>query len=275
MRTVQLSNHPGEALAREQARRVALKEEARAAHETAIARDRAQIRELREARKEAWRQRRWGSWLRSWLALGGTVIATLQQLAQAKTDSSEEAKLTAGVQGENLLARELASRFNDRWTLLRGYRNRRGEIDQLLLGPSGLVAIEVKHRNATISCNGDEWSFEKYDRYGNCVERGRMTDRGGRSPSRQLNEPADQLQDFLQHRGQPLAIERVVVLTHPRSALGSCKGNTVHIATDSGYIANLVKGSGLTLDPARRAEIERLIVQDHARHAKNGSPRGR
>jgi hypothetical protein len=259
VRTVQLSNHPGDALAREQARRATL----------------ARIQELHEAREEAWRQRRWRAWFRGWLALGAITVAGLLRPGPAKTDSSQEAKLAAGVRGENLVAGELASQFDDEWTLLRGYRNRRGEIDQLLLGPAGIVAIEIKHRNATISCDGDEWSFEKYDRYGNCVERGRVVDRGGRSPSRQLNESADQLHEFLRRRGQSLTIERVVVLTHPRSALGSCEGNTVHITTDSGYIATLLNGSGPTLDPTRRAEIERLIVQDHAYHEKNRSRRSR
>jgi len=44
----------------------------------------------------------------------------------------------AGIAGEQLVATELGRVLDDDWTLLRGYRNRRGEIDQLLLGPRGL-----------------------------------------------------------------------------------------------------------------------------------------
>ena len=55
----------------------------------------------------------------------------------------------AGIEGEQLVASGLGRVLDDEWTLIRGYRNRRGEIDHLLLGPRGLIAIEGKHRNAT------------------------------------------------------------------------------------------------------------------------------
>jgi len=43
--------------------------------------------------------------------------------------------------------------------LFSGYRNRRGEIDGLLLGPSGLFAYEVKYHNATVYISGDDWQI--------------------------------------------------------------------------------------------------------------------
>ncbi len=101
--------------------------------------------------------------------------------------------------GEQHVASELGRVLGDDWVLMRGYCNRRGEIDHLLLGPPGLVAIESKHLNATVHCDGDSWRFEKFDKYGNLVARGSLSDRGGRSPSVQLNEPADLLEQFLQH----------------------------------------------------------------------------
>ena len=60
------------------------------------------------------------------------------------------------------MATELGRALDDDWTLLRGYRNRRGEIDQLLLGPRGLFAIEVKNLNATVTVDGDRWRADKY-----------------------------------------------------------------------------------------------------------------
>jgi hypothetical protein len=109
----------------------------------------------------------------------------------------------AGIAGEQLVATELGRALDDDWTLLRGYRNRRGEIDQLLLGPRGLFAIEVKNLNATVHVDGDRWRADKYDNYGNLVEQRPIADRMGRSPSVQLNEPADDLERFLAERGQP------------------------------------------------------------------------
>ena len=63
----------------------------------------------------------------------------------------------AGIEGKQLVARGFGRVLNDEWTLIRGYRNRRGEIDHLLLGPRGLAAIEGKHRNALVHCDGDHW----------------------------------------------------------------------------------------------------------------------
>jgi hypothetical protein len=145
----------------------------------------------------------------------------------------------AGLQGEQAVTSWLAGALGDEWTLLRGYHNRRGEIDHLLLGPSGLVAIEVKYRDAAMHVDGDKWQFEKYDRYGNRVEEGWVTDRRGRSPSEQLNEPAGQLE---------------------------WNDLTVHITTNVGYVVELVNASDLALEPAHLAELERLIVRDHAFH---------
>src|SRR3984893_5515191 len=105
----------------------------------------------------------------------------------AHTDTAE--KIGAGIAGEQLVATELGRALDDEWTLLRGYRNRRGEIDHLLLGPRGLFAIEVKNLNATVHVDGDRWRADKYDNYGNLVEQRAITDARGRSPRGQLNEP--------------------------------------------------------------------------------------
>jgi hypothetical protein len=49
----------------------------------------------------------------------------------------------AGIAGEDLIAAQLGQALGDDWTLLRGYRNRRGEIDDLLLGPSRHPTVHV------------------------------------------------------------------------------------------------------------------------------------
>ena len=68
------------------------------------------------------------------------------------------------------MANEFGRALGDDWVLMRGYRNKLGEIDHLLFGPGGLVAIEVKNINGTVHCEGDKWRVDKYDRYGNLVE---------------------------------------------------------------------------------------------------------
>ena len=185
-----------------------------------------------------------------------------QQLPNAGDTDTEE-KIRAGIAGEQLVATELGRALGDDWTLLRGYRNRRGEIDHLLLGPKGLFAIEVKNINATVSIDGDRWQGDKYDNYGNLVEQREVADRKGRSPSEQLNESAGELERFLHERGQRVTVQRVVILTHRRSRVGPRRHPTVHVGTSTDYVLSLVNDSRVTLDERHRADAERLIRRDH------------
>ena len=56
----------------------------------------------------------------------------------------------AGAYGEDLLAWCLSG-LSDEWVLLRGYRNRRGETDGVLVGPHGVWAIEIKRRQVAVA----------------------------------------------------------------------------------------------------------------------------
>ncbi len=135
--------------------------------------------------------------------------------------------------GERQVAEELGAVLGSEWVLFSGYRNGRGEIDHLLAGPGGLFAIEVKYHNATVYINGEDWLFEKFDRWGNRVEQGRIADRTGRSPSQQVNDAADELERFLNSRGQRVSIARIVILNHPRSKVGGQRNATVAVTTSS------------------------------------------
>jgi hypothetical protein len=181
----------------------------------------------------------------------------------AAPSTDREQILAAGVAGEQSVAAGLGRVLGADWTLLRGYRNGRGEIDHLLIGPAGLAAIESKHRNATVSCAGDRWWFVKYDNYGNQVERGELGDRRGRSPSQQLNQPAAALEGYLRGRGQDVAIERFVLLTHPRSRIGSLSRPTVQVSTSVEQVARQLGRGPAVLSAGRRAELERLITAHH------------
>jgi hypothetical protein len=272
MRVVRLSDHPGAMLQDAQQRRAAADRGMQLAHQNALAAARQRAARARDARDQARAQRRWGGWLRGVFA----VWRAERQLPAARLPASqptdEEERLAAGAAGERLVADSLGRVLDDEWTLARGYRNRRGEIDQVLLGPRGLFAIEVKNHNATVDCHSDQWWSTKYDKYGNPVgPRREMSDRRGRSPSVQLNEPASQLEDFLRSRGHRVTVGRVVVLTHPRARLRSCTRPTVHVCTSVREILNLLNASPVSISSADRAELERLIVRDHRFHESRRS----
>jgi hypothetical protein len=270
MRVVELSNHPGDMLDDAARRRQAAERQVLSVYEDELVRHRARVQSTKVRRDRARARHAWWTWLK--LSAGAwrekrRIPRPPVPAAGHATDQEERIK--AGIAGEQQVATELGRLLDDSWTLLRGYRNRRGEIDHLLLGPRGLFAIEVKNLNATVHVDGDRWRADKYDRYGNLVQQRVIADRLGRSPSVQLNEPADDLERFLGRRGQPAEVQRVVILTHPRSRLGTVRNPTVLAGTSAGYVLDLAEASASRLDRAQRAAIKELIQRDHAFHGQH------
>ena len=99
-----------------------------------------------------------------------------------------------------------------------------------------------------------------------------MTDRRGRSPSEQVNEPASILQGFLRRHGHPVTITRIVAITHHRTRLGSCTSPTVHITTSIRQITDLLNSSPAALTPGQCADLEQLITRDHRSRPRRRSP---
>jgi hypothetical protein len=280
VKVITLSDHPAEMLeeihSHHQAaahREQAEHRKALAQHQEALARHSKRLTALRQDRDRARAERRWFTWAKTsvvtWHAQQRRPRPPVPRpaarpAAMRHSVADEEAILTAGITGEHIVEAGLGAVLGDEWTLLHGYRNRRGEIDHVLLGPRGMFTIEVKYRNATVDIDGDQWRFRKYDHYGNIVEEGWITDRGGRSPSVQLNEPTAELERFLRSRHHSAQARRVVILTHPRSALGQCRNVTVDLVTTStGQLIELASHSPAVLGSAQVLELQQLIVHDH------------
>jgi Nuclease-related domain len=272
MQVIELSNHPADMLTDASLRRVAAEKRALSGYEDALIRYRARVETIRVKRDRARSQRNWWTWLRLSFGVWAEKRRVPRQPVLDPDPTDAEEKIRAGIAGEQLVAVELGRALDDDWTLLRGYRNRRGEIDHLLLGPRGVFAIEVKNINATVHIDGDRWRADKYDNYRNLVEQRPITDRKGRSPSEQLNESATELARLLHERGQQIPVQRVVVLTHRRSRLGQIRNPTVLVGTSAGYLLSLVHDSGYALDDNQRAEIQRLIRRDHDFHESRRRP---
>ncbi|HKN85277.1 MAG TPA: nuclease-related domain-containing protein [Nitrospiraceae bacterium] len=142
----------------------------------------------------------------------------------------EEQQWQAGAEGEQRLAGELMAMLpGAAWTLIKGYQNRKGEIDYLLIGPAGVLALECNHLSGTIICTQDRWVRQKYDPAGAPATQVPIVDRAGRSPSLQLNEPATVLKESLSQKGAGCEMARAVILTHPDVRLGAVDTPTVHI----------------------------------------------
>jgi hypothetical protein len=274
MRVVELSNHPGVLLQDAQRQRRAATGRELAQHEKDIAQHHDRVESLRGQRDQARAQRRWWAWLRLALAARSEARRAPRRPGIAAAPTREEESIKAGMTGEQIVAIQLGRALGDDWALLHGYLSQRGEIDYVLLGPRGLFAIEVKHRNATVHVHGDDWRYDKYDKYGNHREQGQFADGGGRSPSAQLNQAADELERFLRSRGQHVMVRRIVVLTHPRSRVGSTENLTVNlVAASTRTVITYVNGSRATLGAGQRAQLEDLIARDHRHREARRSAR--
>ena len=233
------------------------------------------LRERRELASEAVRSawvecRTWGK-VRGLLDWRNAMRASPPAAPRLQQAGDREKIWAAGNDGEELVLNELKRRLTPTWTLLKGYLNHKGEIDLVAVGPSGIVAMEVKNVSGIVHCNGDEWCRDKYDNYGNLVQGGvPIKDKGGRAPSRQLNEPADALQAFLCRQGMRAKVLRVVVLAHNSSKLGTVQNQTVDwICTLRDLdLAVFCRGRCTENSTADIAKAIALIRQDHAHNNK-------
>jgi hypothetical protein len=142
----------------------------------------------------------------------------------------EEQRRQAEAEAEQRLAADLLTALpGAAWTLMKGYQNHKGDIDYLLIGPVGVVALNCQHLPGTILCTRDRWMRQKYDPKGAPVTQVPIVDRTGRTPSQQLNEPVMELIERLSRRGLDCGILRAVVLTHPEVRLSTVEASTVQI----------------------------------------------
>lgn len=175
---------------------------------------------------------------------------------------------SAGQSGEDALVQGLSG-LSDEWVMLRGYRNRRGETDHVLVGPLGLWAVEVKRRRIRLHVDGDHWWYEKVDNWGNIVETGRAVDGGGRTWARQVNDIAGALATWLGRNGHQVPVRTGVMLLHERAELGRCRKLTVDmIGSRPAQLLDAIKSRSTSLSPDACGEITRLIRRDHHHHAK-------
>jgi hypothetical protein len=233
-------------------------------HKRELGRYQARIDEAKQRRDQA---RNPLSRLRWALAAWWRRFARPPRRPAAAPPSHGEEAIMGGIKGEQEVADVLAAALSNAWVLVKGYRNRRGEIDYLLLGPGGLFAIEVKYVNGTFAVTRERWRYARYDNYGNHVGDGQLQDARHRPPNVQLAEPLAALEQFLASRGQSVRMRPVVLLNHPKARISSCAPDVgAEVLTATAQLRDLIKASDGELSARKLAEIERLIVRDHHFH---------
>lgn len=244
-------------------------------HDELLAERQSRIDEAKARSSEAWKEKR------TLPAIGFRLLAWWRSMTgrprrpAIRQPSQEETVWQAGNQGENLVADHLAKRLGEDWTLVSGYKNSKGEIDQVLIGPSGLTTIEIKYVNGSVSVEGDSWFRDKYDNYGNLVEsRIPIADRRGRSPSRQLNEATEKLVSHASKRLPGLRATPIVVLAHPKSEIESVVSATaIPVTLDTWDLEQTLGTRSNPLQAQQQAELIEILWRDHAYHARPRPPR--
>jgi hypothetical protein len=173
----------------------------------------------------------------------------------------------AGIQGEDSLTWALSA-LPDDWVMLRGYRNRRGETDHVLVGPLGVWAVEVKNRAVSLHVAGDQWWYEKFDRNGRLVDSGQAVDGGGRSWAHQVNDVAGDLARWLCRRGYRVPVRTAVILMHERARLVRCRQLSVDLlGIGPGHLVQGLQRYAVPLSPQDCDAIVSLVCRDHRYHA--------
>ncbi len=152
---------------------------------------------------------------------------------------------------------DLGGRLGDDWVLLRGYHNAAGPIGQVLIGPSGVVAITSLHLDAAVHCHGDKWEAELAAGH----QPVHLDDHDGRSPSTQLNQSADVLEQQLRSVGAIIGVQRAILLNHPAAREGKITRPTVRVFTSAADLAAWLHSLPKTLDRGAKRHLEELFTR--------------
>lgn len=232
--------------------------------------------EAARASKSLWKRLRGIETPEEAAAWGGTRDA-LSHLDSAKATFEaakvEHQKLITGERGEQVLLDHLADRPHQ-WIVFNGYRNRRGEIDHLVLGPMGLWAIEVKNRRVLLEVSGQNWVAHKLDRAGKIVGEEPAADRGGqgRNWGRQVAEPAELLTDHLADKGHLIPVRTAVLLVKPGATVRRSTDPGIDLVTaDLSELDRAMKMLSHRLDEVTVAALAELIESHHQANAAHRS----
>lgn len=124
-------------------------------------------------------------------------------------NTSQSATFKAGFKGEIALKNALRMALSNEYTVFYNISTPYGDIDALVIGPTGVFAIEAKNHNGYITIDGDNWSRVKVGRGGTVYG----ADIG--SPSLQAKRNANYVRNLLKNEGLDVWVQAVVVLTNP------------------------------------------------------------
>jgi hypothetical protein len=161
-----------------------------------------------------------------------------------------------GLIGELTFRIKLKELLSDDHTAFYGYPLKRGgDLDCLVLGPTGLYALEVKHHNGTIQYTEGGWSQVKVGQ-GGTAYRGKL-----KNPSGQMMSGLHEVKELLAAKGVRVFIQGVVVFTNPDLQLSIEKSPRTFKAYRVEELAGLFQARGRGLTSSDREKIERALLE--------------
>ncbi|MEM3335618.1 MAG: nuclease-related domain-containing protein [Thermoplasmata archaeon] len=116
-----------------------------------------------------------------------------------------------GKEGEKYIKQLLKNNLSDEYIGFFGVPVKNGDIDCLVIGPTGAYAIEVKNHRGHIEYDEDGWRQIKVGLGGTTYE-GTL-----KNPEKQILTSIHYLKDFLKQKNMDIYIRGVIVFTNPES----------------------------------------------------------
>ncbi|MDR0196877.1 MAG: NERD domain-containing protein [Oscillospiraceae bacterium] len=167
--------------------------------------------------------------------------------------------LVSGYRGEKRLvkiAKKLSGEYAIFTNLPVRYKKNRSEIDMLLVGPSGLLIVEVKNHSGVISgsSGADTWIQRKYYR------KGKVTEIKMDNPFRQIKRQREILKSILRSNGFDVWVDNILYFSGSVSLRLNLCANS-YVASSENELIGFISGykSKKPLTPEEYAKITEIF----------------
>ena len=166
------------------------------------------------------------------------------------------------------LAARLGALLDDNWTLLCGHCNSGGQLEHVLVGPRGVLALACTGLNGRMHCDGQGWRRDKFDLYNNLVERDApvRTD-----PTGSLYRAAARLQQVLAAQTSIRQVGTALVFTHPAATLGNIRHAVLNMVTLLSDLKSATLLQAMSGQPDHRTidGVVEVIRHEHVRFIRH------
>ncbi len=182
---------------------------------------------------------------------------------QAAELAGDADRWEAGLEGVEAMVSALAV-LPDSYRSIRGFRNDRGEVDVVLVGPTGVWALVVKNRRIRLCADGERWWFERLDPRGNGIGVEWAVDTTGRTWGRRAADVGHELERWLSRHGVGVPVSAAVVVVHPGAGIALSRGSLVDlVSADPRAVVTAVRDAPTVAGPS---EVERILDLVAAQH---------